>query len=184
MSVIDNLEQIGHKASGSVTQIPSYDPDDRIGPVSDYARDFHSNERVVGINATPGIKEQLPPPMQDSSGSSPGDMLSPKSALGTPTDPAFMRESPANDFTTQQITVLPGGAQRIVQARSDRRSLVIMNLDPVQYVYIGNQSGVVQTSGFPVVPGAALPLNTAGEVWAVVNTAATIATIETMGSSD
>lgn len=180
---IDNIEQVGHKPSGSVTQVEGYNEAQEIGPVNDFSRDFHAVSRIVGINTIPGIREQLPASELDGSSASPDDMSSPNSAVGTPFDPVYMREIPASDFNTQQVAIIAGGAQRIAQAKGGRRSLVVMNLDATNYAYLGSNSGTVPTSGFPLVPGAVMPIFTAGDVWACSTADVMVAVLETTGFS-
>lgn len=182
-NVMDNLEQIGHARSGSVTQIPAYTPDQEVGPLNDYSRDFHAKERVVGINTMPNVKEQLPPDERVISDAT--DLDIPATAIGTANDPTYVRESPADSFSTQQVTVGVGGAQNIVQEKNNRRSMVITNMDAANTVYVGSNSAVSVVSGYPLIKGATLTLNVGSEVWACVSTnAVTVGIIETLGSSE
>lgn len=77
-------------------------------------------------------------------------------------------------FTTEQKTL--STTALMVAPKSNRKSLQVLNTDPVITAYIGTSRRVNSTNGFPLLAGASYEFDVAAgdEVWAIAASGAPI----------
>lgn len=169
-TVLDNLERIGrtHSSGGDVTEHPSYDGSQQLGPESDFTRDFYAfDSDRTGPNQGQTDTSLTVPPGMRTHGATPDRLVKgTRLPIGSHDNPSYVVNVPADMVTTEQVAVGLSAVQ-LVQARDMRQSLVLTNTDPANTVFVGANSAVQVVTGFPIKAGASFTMAAGCELWAV-----------------
>lgn len=177
--MMDNIERIGKgnlSTGGDVTEMESYDPSQRVGPVDEHSRDFYAGQ---------GTTTEIPAGMRDVI--IPGHTLpmpvhhSPDTWTVNGVHGEVNVDVPASALTTSQAMLYGGaGAIQILQTRPRRGSVVVSNTAAAggATIYIGSNSGVTVNTGFPIIAGTSLTVPASCGLWAVSSADVIVACLE------
>jgi hypothetical protein len=178
----DNIETLkGVGASRDITEMEGYDPKQRVGTENDFSRDFNargaSRSTQTGGSATEDIINTLPPGAMEEQPPTPSDAVKPPT--GTFRNPVYTEVMPARRIDTGQVLV-GQSAIRVVFDADERLSVVLVNRDAANAVYIGANSAVTIYGGFALGPGESVTVSANCELWAVAGAGLTalVSTLE------